>query len=193
MYAAMLNSHGRFQHDMFLYRQPGNKPVILADVDAASADRLLQTLKRSRLRANIELQDLSQDFKVWTRFGSGQLQEGHWPSDPRLPLLGQRAVLGAEDRPSFQGDEQQTDPVEYRRWRIEQGVAEGRDEIEVDSIPFAYNMDGLNAISFDKGCYLGQELIARTHYTGVGTLFPAAPQSKCKVLPAARQEKLATL
>ena len=37
----------------------------------------------------------------------------------------------------------------------------------VDSIPFAYNLDGLNAISFDKGCYLGQELIARTHYTGV--------------------------
>ncbi len=135
----------------------------------------------------------------------------------------------------------------------------------VNSIPFAYNMDGLNAISFDKGCYLGQELIARTHYTGVvrrrlvpfvaqeggsvwklcclslndacwhglctacpiwppnrhyckcpskgkcvvlmslaatiiepfarlqGTLFQAAPQSKCKVLPAARQEKLATL
>ena len=55
---------------------------------------------------------------------------GHWPSDPRLPQLGQRAVLGAEDRPSFQGDEQQTEPVEYRRWRIEQGVAEGRDEIE---------------------------------------------------------------
>ncbi len=55
---------------------------------------------------------------------------GHWSSDPRLPLLGQRAVLGAEDRPSFQGDEQQTDPVEYRRWRIEQGVAEGQDEIE---------------------------------------------------------------
>ena len=55
---------------------------------------------------------------------------GRWPSDPRLPQLGQRAVLGAEDRPSFLGDEQQTDSVEYRRWRIEQGVAEGRDEIE---------------------------------------------------------------
>ena len=39
-------------------------------------------------------------------------------------------MLGAGDRPSCQGDEQQTDPVEYRRWRIEQGVAEGRDEIE---------------------------------------------------------------
>ena len=28
-------------------------------------------------------------------------------------------------------------------------------------------MDGLNAISFEKGCYIGQELIARTHYKGV--------------------------
>ena len=28
-------------------------------------------------------------------------------------------------------------------------------------------MDGLNAISFEKGCYIGQELVARTHYKGV--------------------------
>ena len=28
-------------------------------------------------------------------------------------------------------------------------------------------MDGLNAINFEKGCYIGQELIARTHYKGV--------------------------
>jgi transferase CAF17, mitochondrial len=30
-----------------------------------------------------------------------------------------------------------------------------------------YNLDGLNAISFAKGCYVGQELIARVHHRGV--------------------------
>ena len=34
-------------------------------------------------------------------------------------------------------------------------------------IPLEYNLDGLNAISFTKGCYVGQELIARSHFRGV--------------------------
>lgn len=34
-------------------------------------------------------------------------------------------------------------------------------------MPLEYNFVGLNAISFDKGCYVGQELIARTHHRGV--------------------------
>lgn len=36
-----------------------------------------------------------------------------------------------------------------------------------EAIPLEYNLDALNAISFDKGCYVGQELIARTHHRGV--------------------------
>lgn len=36
-----------------------------------------------------------------------------------------------------------------------------------DAIPLEYNLAGLNAISFDKGCYVGQELIARTYHRGV--------------------------
>ncbi|URE19648.1 Glycine cleavage T-protein C-terminal barrel domain [Musa troglodytarum] len=43
-----------------------------------------------------------------------------------------------------------------------------------DAVPLEYNLVGLNAISFDKGCYVGQELIARTHHRGVirKRLFP---------------------
>lgn len=36
-----------------------------------------------------------------------------------------------------------------------------------EAIPLEYNLEGLNAISFNKGCYVGQELIARTHHRGV--------------------------
>ena len=36
-----------------------------------------------------------------------------------------------------------------------------------EAIPLEYNMDGLNAISFSKGCYVGQELVARTHFRGI--------------------------
>lgn len=36
-----------------------------------------------------------------------------------------------------------------------------------EAVPLEYNLAALNAISFDKGCYVGQELIARTHHRGV--------------------------
>lgn len=36
-----------------------------------------------------------------------------------------------------------------------------------EAIPLEYNLVGLNAISFDKGCYVGQEFVARTHHRGV--------------------------
>lgn len=36
-----------------------------------------------------------------------------------------------------------------------------------EAIPLEYNLDGLHGISYEKGCYIGQELIARTHHKGV--------------------------
>lgn len=36
-----------------------------------------------------------------------------------------------------------------------------------EAIPLEYNLVGLKAINFDKGCYVGQELVARTHHRGV--------------------------
>lgn len=36
-----------------------------------------------------------------------------------------------------------------------------------EAVPLEYNLVALNAISFDKGCYVGQELVARTHHRGV--------------------------
>ena len=40
------------------------------------------------------------------------------------------------------------------------------DPIAGHAVPLEYNMDGLHAINFAKGCYVGQELIARAHYQG---------------------------
>lgn len=53
----------------------------------------------------------------------------------------------------------------YERFGILNGVASGPPL--VDKIPFQYNLDLLNGISFKKGCYLGQELISRAFHTGI--------------------------
>ncbi len=59
-------------------------------------------------------------------------------------------------------------PDGYHRHRLALGVAEGTDEVPLGAcFPLEYNLDYLNGVSFSKGCYLGQELTARSFHTGV--------------------------
>jgi folate-binding protein YgfZ len=60
-----------------------------------------------------------------------------------------------------------SDPQLYDRLRMLCGIAEGTREIQPqESLPLEYNYDLLDGIHWDKGCYVGQELTARTHFTG---------------------------
>ncbi|XVE64998.1 hypothetical protein DITRI_Ditri07aG0146500 [Diplodiscus trichospermus] len=91
-----------------------------------------------------------------------------WFKDPRLDCLGFRGIFPCGTTPPLVESDKATDEQNYLLWRLEKGVAEGSTEIpKGEAIPLEYNFAGLNAISFDKGCYVGQELIARTHHRGV--------------------------
>ncbi|KAJ6426742.1 hypothetical protein OIU84_022351 [Salix udensis] len=91
-----------------------------------------------------------------------------WFKDPRVDCLGLRGIFPSKETPPLVEPGNETNELNYLLWRIENGVAEGSTEIpKGDAIPLEYNLEGLNAISFDKGCYVGQEFIARTHHRGV--------------------------
>lgn len=91
-----------------------------------------------------------------------------WYKDPRLDCLGFRGIFRADTLPPMVEADKETDERNYLLWRLEKGVAEGSTEIpKGEAVPLEYNLAGLNAISFDKGCYVGQELVARTHHQGV--------------------------
>ncbi|KAL0331390.1 UNVERIFIED_CONTAM: putative transferase, mitochondrial [Sesamum angustifolium] len=91
-----------------------------------------------------------------------------WNKDPRLACLGYRGIFPSNATPPLVEADKETDEGNFLLWRLEKGVAEGSTEIpKGEAIPLEYNLAGLNAISFDKGCYIGQELIARTHHRGV--------------------------
>jgi hypothetical protein len=56
----------------------------------------------------------------------------------------------------------------YDKYRVLLGVTEGPTDFKPDdSLPLERNYDLLKGIDFDKGCYIGQELTARTYHTGV--------------------------
>ncbi|KAL9246793.1 hypothetical protein vseg_020286 [Gypsophila vaccaria] len=91
-----------------------------------------------------------------------------WFKDPRLDCLGFRGIFPSGTPPPLVEADKETIEENYLLWRLEQGVAEGPNEIpKGEAIPLEYNLAGLNAISFDKGCYVGQELVARTHHRGI--------------------------
>ncbi|KAJ8632242.1 hypothetical protein MRB53_025578 [Persea americana] len=91
-----------------------------------------------------------------------------WFRDPRLKSLGFRGIFLSNTTPPLVESDKATDEELYLLWRMQKGVAEGSTEIpKGEAIPLEYNLAGLNAISFDKGCYVGQESVARTHHRGV--------------------------
>ncbi|KAJ4712862.1 Glycine cleavage T-protein aminomethyltransferase [Melia azedarach] len=91
-----------------------------------------------------------------------------WFKDPRLDCLGSRGIFQSSATPPLVEADKEANEENYLLWRLENGIAEGSSEIpKGEAMPLEYNLAGLNAISFDKGCYVGQELIARTHHRGV--------------------------
>ena len=83
--------------------------------------------------------------------------------DPRLAALGARGYLPAEMLPVETGSR-----ADYDRLRISLGVPDGSRDLPVErAILLENGFDELNAIDWDKGCYMGQELTARTRYRGL--------------------------
>ena len=137
-----------------------------------------------KLRAKFVVQDMSSQLEVWNAFQTGgateigteRFDQAVWTDrfpnasdalvtamqDPRLPALGSRAIVHADQ--ISQNSELDTDIGTFDAYRMALGVPEST---ELDArMPLECNLETLNAISFDKGCYVGQELIARTHYRG---------------------------
>ena len=86
--------------------------------------------------------------------------------DPRSDKLGMRGFINENDF-KFLSDNFIEDENSYDNIRIDNFIAEGdKDLIPEKSFLAEYGLDNLNAIDYSKGCYVGQELVARTHYLG---------------------------
>jgi transferase CAF17, mitochondrial len=94
-------------------------------------------------------------------------------TDPRLYSMGARMLLPASTHPDtihdlLPDDVMNVPSSHYTALRMTQGVAEGPQDMEpMSTFALESNIHWLNGVHFEKGCYLGQELIARTHFKGV--------------------------
>jgi folate-binding protein YgfZ len=164
-YAALLTPQGKFLHDFLIYTQ--NPDSLLIDVAAERRADLKRRLTLYRLRAKVELTELD-GWQGYALFGSGHAPEGNTDAvlfvDPRLPALGWRLWLPEGVAPPLTI----TGSDAYEAHRIGLGVPDGVRDIEIDKgLLLENHFEALNGVDFRKGCYIGQELTARTKYRGL--------------------------
>jgi folate-binding protein YgfZ len=181
IWAALLTPQGKYLHDFFITLIDG---VYFLDCEKARFMDLGQRLSRYKLRAKVEL-GLADSYAVFALPGPASLQRFGLPPepgasrsvaggvvyvDPRLSAVGARAVLPAEGGEAYlkeQGFVPQSLAV-YDRLRLECGLPDGsRDLVVEKAILLESNFDELHGVDWDKGCYMGQELTARTKYRGL--------------------------
>jgi hypothetical protein len=186
LYSAFLTPQGKFLHDFTLVETAGlDGPRILLDPETERRADLIKRLSMYRLRSKVKIADLAADWVVVVFWGPAALKKlGLAPdrgaaralgngvvfTDPRLAALGARAFLpraeleAATAEIGFQAGEL----ADYERHRAEAGVPGGsRDLIPDKAILLENGFEELGAIDWNKGCYMGQELTARTRYRGL--------------------------
>ncbi len=182
VYAALLTPQGKFLHDLFVVECDG---ALMLDCEAERRDDLMRRLRLYKLRAKVEITDRGEDTLVAALIGDGALAALELPdepgaaralpggvvyTDPRLAAAGARAVLerrGGVEKLAEAGFAA-ADPAAYDRLRLRLGLPDGsRDMVVEKATLLDSGFDELNGVDWDKGCYVGQELTARTKYRGL--------------------------
>jgi folate-binding protein YgfZ len=146
LYAALLTPQGKVLFDFLL---SAADETVYVDCLAVSADALLKRLTLYRLRAQVELARRSDLSVLWNSENGSD--------DPRWATLGRRAVAESQE-PDVS--------AEYLTRRLAIAVPEGADFGSDKIFALDAGLEELHGVSFDKGCYIGQELTARMKHRG---------------------------
>jgi folate-binding protein YgfZ len=179
-FAGLLTPQGKILFDAIVFRDGVR---LLFDLPRALAADFAKRLTFYRLRAKVEIADLSDERIVVAAWGNGApILDGPVAPDPRLAELGYRAIVpaGADMAPDFS----EATAADYDAHRIALGVPEGGIDFAFgEGFPHDADMDQLHGVDFKKGCYVGQEVVSRMQHrgtarrrfiiaTGTGTLPP---------------------
>src|SRR4051812_28476720 len=170
IWAALLTPQGRFLNDMFVVEDGSG--TFLLETERERAPALARKLKMYTLRSKVTVEDQTEMMEVAAVFGPDAatvLPVAGATSfvDPRLPELGVRVLapvgqsaklLGLPEAPS----------ADYEALRLRLGVPDGSRDLPVEkALLLESGFDELHGVDWQKGCYMGQELTARTKYRGL--------------------------
>ncbi|MBN8937470.1 MAG: folate-binding protein YgfZ [Rhizobiales bacterium] len=170
-FAALLTPQGKIIVDFILAEaSTEDGGGFFLDCPRALAPTLVQRLNFYRLRARVLAEDLGEALGVMAVWGGkGDTEYGLVYDDPRLPALGRRIMLPPHLAAEAARDlgATLTDAAAYEAHRIALGVPRGGlDFAYNDAFPHEACMDQLGGVDFDKGCYIGQEVVSRMQHRG---------------------------
>ena len=156
VWTGLLSPQGKYFADFFVFGEPDR---LLLDCEAAQIPILVPKLSRYRLRAKVTLRTAS-EYAVYVGWNDATPISGAAP-DPRLPNAGWRAIAAP-------GALTNATPEDWDLHRLALGLPDGSRDLELDkTLLLEAGFDELNGLSWTKGCYMGQELTARTKYRGL--------------------------
>lgn len=176
IWAAFLTPQGKFLHDLFLAAR-GDE--LLVEVEADRLDEFRKKLTMFKLRSKVTIAPV-EDLSVFATLGGGatiglandagaakSFGGGVALVDPRLARAGLRLYL-PDDQPLLGAGFAEGSFQTWDQHRIRLGLPDGSRDLTVEKAILLENgFDELKGVDFQKGCYLGQELTARTKYRGL--------------------------
>jgi tRNA-modifying protein YgfZ len=157
IWTALLTPQGKYLADFFIFAESDR---LLLDCESAQVPKLIQCLSRFRLRSKVTLR-ATEEFQVYAAWDAAPAVDALSASDPRLPNAGWR-LLSTAPLPTT------ALPIDWDRHRLALGLPDGTRDLEPEkTVLLEAGFDELHGISWTKGCYMGQELTARTKYRGL--------------------------
>jgi folate-binding protein YgfZ len=170
-FGALLTPQGKITADFLVTEAPaGHGGGFLIDCPRALAQGLADKLGFYKLRAKVSVENLSDSLGVLAMWdGEPAIKPDLTFADPRSEKLGWRILIPEELAPkvaSLVGADL-VDSALYDAHRIACGAPRGGiDFMYGDAFPHETNMDRLHGVDFDKGCYVGQEVVSRMQHRG---------------------------
>lgn len=175
-FGALLTPQGKIIVDCIVAEAPAaDGSGFFLDCPKALAFDFVKKLNFYKLRAKVICEDLSEVLGVMAVWNGqdgtkgADTDYGLVYADPRLPALGQRIMLPPHLDKQAAADlgADLVDALDYEEHRISLGVPRGgADFMYGDAFPHETDMDQLSGIDFDKGCYVGQEVVSRMEHRG---------------------------
>ena len=189
VYAALLNPKGRVQTDLRVLKADGD---VLVDTEPEGAAAAKEILGRYAPFSRVRVEDLSEGDEPWGVLGlygpraaeflgdlqlaeheSQELEVGDTPllvagvavPVAGLDLIGPSSILDAARDHLLGLGATPASPDAYETARIEAGIPRFGADITPENFPGETGILD-RAVSFKKGCYPGQETVARMHYRG---------------------------
>lgn len=196
MFAMFLNIKGRILFDTLIYKTEAKNQYWI-ECDRIASTTLQKHLKMYKVKRQVDITGLDNyevhvlysskffgapitDFKdIIDHSHQSDFPESSTDfksfnsllifKDPRVPHMGFRILSKRKDvQSALSSVVECNDSNSYRRLKFSLGIGEGVDDLLAgSSFPLECNCDYLHGVSFHKGCYIGQELTARTYHTGV--------------------------